>query len=107
MRNFTIGESRGKVKSYSRLRCPRYRNCCLRLSFDSPATRSAKWIGTSRTLVTRHLHISSSAILYPRGVSLSARSKVDRPIAKNPDIGSFTFPANGRARTVAAHELIL
>src|SRR4051812_34410847 len=42
MANFTTGEARGKVKSYSRLRCSRYLNCCLSESFDSPRMRSAK-----------------------------------------------------------------
>jgi hypothetical protein len=72
----------------------------------SPAVRMSKWIGTSATDATRHLHISSRPILYPSGVSRSPRSNVVRRRAKNPLIGSRVGPANGRASTVATHELI-
>jgi len=66
IRNLIIGEERGKQKSYRRLRCSRYLNCCLIVSFDSPFCLAPKWIGTSQTASARHLVISFQGDLVPQ-----------------------------------------
>mmetsp|Transcript_36927 Transcript_36927/g.109867 ORF Transcript_36927/g.109867 Transcript_36927/m.109867 type:complete len:241 (-) Transcript_36927:24-746(-) len=79
---------------------------CLIVSFDSPASRSRKVIGTSRTRVQRQRTISSSPILNPFVLMPAAapRASVSLDRQKKPDMGSDE-PDRGTARRVAPWEM--